>query len=81
MLQFVAPLLRAHVTSGRDQLGSLASLTSQQLDAAASASAAAVKAKLCEVQELLRKISVYLLYGPRLYPAIVIQKICLNAQV
>ena len=58
MPQFVAPLLRAHVTSGRDQLGSLASLTSQQLDAAASASAAAVKAKLCEVQELLHKISV-----------------------
>jgi hypothetical protein len=40
------------------QRASLASLTSQQLDAAASASAAAVKAKLCEVQELLHKISV-----------------------
>ena len=58
MLQFVAPLLRAHVSSGLDQLGSLASLTSQQLDAAASASAAAVKAQLCEVQTLLRNISV-----------------------
>ena len=56
-MQFVAPLLRVHIGSGTDQLGSLASLTFEQLDATAAASASAVKEKLRELQTLLHTIN------------------------
>jgi hypothetical protein len=56
-VQFVAPLLRVHVGGGAEQLRSLASLTSVQLDAAAAASASVLKTQLREVQKLLQTIN------------------------
>jgi hypothetical protein len=46
-----------HAGSGANQLGSLASLTSGQLDAAAAASASVLKTQLREVQKLLITIN------------------------
>ena len=56
-LSFVAAALRAHVPSGTDQLRGLASLTTDQLDAAAASSAASLKEELRKVQQLLQEIS------------------------
>ena len=56
-LQFIAPSLRAHAFSGTDQLRGLASLTTDQLDAAAASSAASLKEELRKVQQLLQEIS------------------------
>ena len=55
-LQFVAPSLRAHAPSGTDQLRGLASLTTDQLDAAAASSAAWLKEELRKAQQLLQEI-------------------------
>ena len=56
-LSLVAPLLRAHVAIGRDQLGGLASLDVDQLDAAASASMTSLKEKLRHAQQQLQAIN------------------------
>ncbi len=55
-LSFVAAALRAHVPSGTDQLRGLASLTTDQLDAAAASSAASLKEELRKAQQLLQEI-------------------------
>ena len=55
-LSFVAAALRAHVPSGTDQLRGLASLTTDQLDAAAASSAASLKEQLRKAQQLLQEI-------------------------
>ena len=55
--QIAAPALRAHAPSGTDQLGGLASMTSQQIDAATAASARSLKEQLHKVQQLLLQIS------------------------
>ena len=56
-LSFVAAALRAHAPSGTDQLRGLASLTTDQLDAAAASSAACLKEELRKAQQLLQEIS------------------------
>ena len=56
-LQFAAPALRAHAPSGTDQLGSLALLTAEQLDAAGAASATALQELLRKVQQQLLEIN------------------------
>jgi hypothetical protein len=55
-LSFVAAALRAHVPSGTDQLRGLASLTTDQLDAAAASSAASLKEQLRKAQQQLQEI-------------------------
>ncbi len=55
--QFVAPALRAHVPSGCDQLRGLASLTTDQLDAAVASSTTSLKEQLRKAQQLLQEIN------------------------
>jgi hypothetical protein len=56
-VQFAAPALRAHAPSGSDQLGGLALLTEEQLDAASAASTTLLKEQLRKVQQLLQQIN------------------------
>ena len=55
-LSFAAAALRAHAPSGSDQLRGLASLATDQLDAAAASSAASLKEELRKAQQLLQEI-------------------------
>jgi hypothetical protein len=56
-LSFVAAALRAHVPSGSDQLRGLASLATDQLDAAAAASTSSLMDQLHKVQQLMQEVS------------------------
>ena len=55
--QFVAPALRAHVPGGCDQLRGLASLATDQLDAAAASSTTSLREQLRKAQQLLQEIN------------------------
>ena len=56
-LSFAAAALRAHAPSGSDQLRGLASLTTDQLDAAVASSTASLMEQLHKVQQLVQEIS------------------------
>ena len=56
-LSFAAAALRAHAPSGSDQLRGLASLTTDQLDAAVASSTASLMEQLHKVQQLMQEIS------------------------
>lgn len=56
-LSFAAAALRAHAPSGSDQLRGLASLTTDQLDAAVASSTASLTEQLHKVQQLMQENS------------------------